>query len=86
MLKLPSHIYYLLFGQAINLITAVLSVTVAAIVGLTLAPTSSYATIPYGLQFFAILISTLFFSNLMKKFGRYPVFLIGILFLFFQVY
>ncbi len=84
MLKLPSHIYYLLFGQAINLITAVLSVTVAAIVGLTLAPTSSYATIPYGLQFFAILISTLFFSNLMKKFGRYPVFLIGILFLFFS--
>ena len=84
MLKLPNYIYYLLFGQAINLITAVLSVTVAAIVGLTLAPTPSYATIPYGLQFFAILISTLFFSNLMRKFGRYPVFVMGILFLFFS--
>lgn len=80
--RLPSYVYYLLLGQGINLITAVLSVTIAAIVGLNLAPDSSYATIPYGLQFFAILVSTLFFSGLMKKFGRYPVFLFGTLSLF----
>ncbi|QIO06981.1 MFS transporter [Acinetobacter shaoyimingii] len=82
MRTLPNYIYFLLIGQGINLITAVLSVTVAAIVGLSLAPESSYATIPYGLQFFAILISTIIFSNLMKKFGRYFVFIIGIFFLF----
>lgn len=82
MFKLPHYIYYLLIGQSINLITAVLSVTVAAIVGLSIAPDPSYATIPYGLQFFAILISTLYFSNLMKKFGRYRIFMVGIVFLF----
>jgi MFS family permease len=79
--KLPSHVYFLLVGQSINLTTAVLSVTVAALVGLSLAPTISYATIPYGLQFLAILVSTVVFSNLMKKFGRYRVFNLGILFL-----
>lgn len=80
--KLPKYIYLLLLAQGINLIAAVLSVTVAAIVGLSLAPTDSFATIPYGLQFFAILVSTLLFSHLMKKIGRYPVFNIGIFFLF----
>lgn len=82
--RLPNYVYLLLIGQSINLTTAVLSVTVAAIVGLSLAPNISYATIPYGLQFFAILISTIIFSNLMKKFGRYPIFISGIFFLFFS--
>lgn len=80
--KLPNHVYFLLIGQSINLTTAVLSVTVAALVGLSLAPTVSYATIPYGLQFLAILVSTVLFSKLMKKFGRYRIFNAGIGFLF----
>lgn len=80
--KLPSHVYFLLIGQSINLTTAVLSVTVAALVGLSLAPTVSYATIPYGLQFLAILVITVLFSRLMKKFGRYRIFNAGIGFLF----
>ena len=80
--KLPNHVYFLLIGQSINLTTAVLSVTVAALVGLSLAPTVSYATIPYGLQFLAILASTVLFSKLMKKFGRYRIFNAGIGFLF----
>lgn len=82
MKDLPSYVYYLLLGQGINLISAVLSVTVSAIVGLSLAPHISYATIPYGLQFFAILISTLLFSKLMKTYGRYPIFITGIFCLF----
>ena len=80
--KLPNHVYFLLIGQSINLTTAVLSVTVAALVGLTLAPTVSYATIPYGLQFLAILVSTVVFSKLMARFGRYRIFNAGIGFLF----
>ncbi len=80
--KLPNHVYFLLIGQSINLTTAVLSVTVAALVGLTLAPTVSYATIPYGLQFLAILLSTVVFSKLMAQFGRYRIFNTGIGFLF----
>lgn len=80
--KLPNHVYFLLIGQSINLTTAVLSVTVAALVGLSLAPSIGYATIPYGLQFLAILISTVVFSKLMEWFGRYRIFSAGILFLF----
>lgn len=80
--KLPSHVYFLLIGQSINLTTAVLSVTVAALVGLSLAPSIGYATIPYGLQFLAILLSTVVFSKLMKTFGRYRIFNAGIGFLF----
>ncbi|WP_201583418.1 MFS transporter [Psychrobacter jeotgali] len=80
--KLPNHVYFLLIGQSINLTTAVLSVTVAALVGLSLAPSVGYATIPYGLQFLAILLSTVLFSKLMEKFGRYRIFKAGILFLF----
>lgn len=80
--KLPNHVYFLLIGQSINLTTAVLSVTVAALVGLSLAPSIGYATIPYGLQFLAILLSTIMFSKLMKAFGRYRIFNAGIGFLF----
>lgn len=80
--KLPNHVYFLLIGQSINLTTAVLSVTVAALVGLSLAPTVSYATIPYGLQFLAILVSTVVFSKLMARFGIYRIFNAGIGFLF----
>ncbi|MCC3346509.1 MFS transporter [Psychrobacter sanguinis] len=82
--SLPKSVYFLLVGQAINLTTAVLSVTVAPIVGANLTSKSGYATIPYGLQFFAILISTLFFSKLMNTYGRYRVFLGGVLSLFFS--
>ena len=36
--QLPTSTYCLLLGQAFNLISAVLAVTVAAIVGMQLAP------------------------------------------------
>jgi hypothetical protein len=59
--QLPRYVYYLLVAQAFNLIAAVLSVTVAAIVG-KLAPTQALATVPYGLQFLAMLLTTFIFS------------------------
>lgn len=80
-LKLPIPTYYLLLGQACNLISAVLSVTVSAIVGEQLAPSVSMATIPYGLQFLAILLFTYICSNLMKTYGRYIMFQAGAIFL-----
>nr|WP_227555854.1 MFS transporter [Acinetobacter courvalinii] len=70
-------------AQAFNLIAAVLSVTVSAIVGLKLAPTQALATIPYGLQFLAMLLTTFIFSFLMKKMGRHVVFQFGCICLFF---
>jgi len=59
-----------------------LSVTVAAIVGLKLAPTQALATVPYGLQFLAMLLTTFIFSFLMKKLGRHLVFQFGCVCLF----
>ena len=82
MKKLPLYVYYLLIAQAFNLIAAVLSVTVAAIVGLKLAPSQALATTPYGLQFLAMLLTTFIFSGLMKKMGRHTVFQFGCLCLF----
>lgn len=81
--QLPRYVYYLLVAQAFNLIAAVLSVTVSAIVGLKLAPTQALATIPYGLQFLAMLLTTFIFSFLMKKLGRHIVFQFGCICLFF---
>lgn len=81
--QLPRYVYYLLVAQAFNLIAAVLSVTVSAIVGLKLAPTQALATIPYGLQFLAMLLTTFIFSFLMKKLGRHVVFQFGCICLFF---
>ena len=80
--QLPRYVYYLLAAQAFNLIAAVLSVTVAAIVGLKLAPTQALATVPYGLQFLAMLLITFIFSFLMKKLGRHLVFQFGCVCLF----
>lgn len=79
--QLPRSTYYLLLGQAFNLISAVLAVTVAAIVGMQLAPSYSLATIPYGLQFLAMLLCTYVFSLGMQRYGRYVVFQAGALFL-----
>lgn len=81
--QLPRYVYYLLVAQAFNLIAAVLSVTVSAIVGLKLAPTQAWATVPYGLQFLAMLLTTFIFSALMKQWGRYLVFQLGCICLFF---
>ncbi|WP_081398969.1 MFS transporter [Acinetobacter sp. CIP-A165] len=80
--QLPRYVYYLLAAQAFNLIAAVLSVTVSAIVGLKLAPTQALATVPYGLQFLAMLLTTFIFSFLMKKLGRHLVFQFGCFCLF----
>lgn len=80
--QLPRYVYYLLVAQAFNLIAAVLSVTVAAIVGLKLAPAQALATVPYGLQFLAMLLTTFIFSFLMKKLGRHLVFQFGCVCLF----
>lgn len=76
--KMPRYVYVLLCGQAINLAAAILTATVTPIVGLKLAPDPSLATIPYGMQNLAMLLSTLPFSKFMDRFGRYLVFLTGV--------
>jgi hypothetical protein len=41
-----------------------------------------FATVPYGLQFLAMLLTTFIFSFLMKKLGRHLVFQFGCVCLF----
>lgn len=77
--RIPLSTYFLSLGQAINLIAAVLSVTVAALVGAKLAPAPAYATIPYGLQFAAVMIFTYPASAFMRRYGRKAGFLVGAL-------
>jgi predicted MFS family arabinose efflux permease len=75
--KLPLSTVILVLAQALNLTTAVLSVTIAAIVGGLLVDDPAYSTVPYGLQFASVMLFTFPASWLMKQVGRKKVFLIG---------
>jgi len=81
LLKLPSYIYLYFFCQSINLMTAVISVVVAAAVGNKISSEPLYATVPYGMQFLLLLIGTYPASLLMNKYGRKPGFYVGAIFL-----
>ena len=70
-------VYLYSFCQSINLTAAVISVAVAATVGSLLAPNELWATIPYGMQFLLLLLSTYPAALLMKRFGRKAGFSIG---------
>ncbi|WP_260854062.1 MFS transporter [Paraburkholderia sp. BCC1886] len=77
--KLPGATYLLSLCQAINLTAAVVSVTIAALVGGKLAPSQAWATVPYGVQFAAVAIATYPAASFMRRRGRKPGFLIGAL-------
>ncbi|GAB3484866.1 MFS transporter [Marinomonas epiphytica] len=74
---LPLYIYGYFFCQAINLTAAVISVSVAATVGSLIAPSQSLATLPYGLQFLAMLLVTYPVSIVMTRKGRNLGFVLG---------
>lgn len=75
--RLPVPTYLFSLCQSLNLIAAVLSVTVAAVVGAKLAPRPELATLPYGLQFAAVMLFTYPASVFMQKHGRKAGFLLG---------
>lgn len=68
--RLPVSTYLLSLAQALNLTAAVLSVTVAALVGSSLAPNPSWGTLPYGVQFAAVMMCTYPAAMIMRKRGR----------------
>jgi MFS family permease len=76
---LPRRTYLYFAAQSINLTTAVMSVTMAAIVGSALAPEASWATVPYGVQFLFLLLATYPVSWLMSRVGRKRAFRWGAL-------
>lgn len=75
--KLPRRTYLYFTAQSINLTTAVMSVTMAAIVGSALAPTATWSTVPYGFQFLFLMLATYPASQLMSRIGRKKSFLLG---------
>jgi MFS family permease len=75
--QLPAATYLLSLAQAINLTAAVISVTVAALVGNQLAPNAALGTVPYGIQFAAVMLSTYPAAMLMRRKGRRFGFAVG---------
>ncbi|MDF5775096.1 MULTISPECIES: MFS transporter [Pseudomonas] len=77
MSTLPRRTYLYFIAQSINLTTAVMSVTMAAIVGSALAPEARFSTVPYGLQFLFLMLATYPASRLMSRIGRKKAFMFG---------
>jgi len=74
---LPRRTYLFFTAQSINLTTAVMSVTMAAIVGAALAPVATWSTVPYGFQFLCMMLATYPVSALMSRIGRKRAFMLG---------
>ncbi|HDS1693079.1 TPA: MFS transporter [Pseudomonas putida] len=74
---LPRRTYLYFTAQSINLTTAVMSVTMAAIVGASLAPDAAWSTVPYGFQFLCLMLATYPVSRLMSRIGRKKAFILG---------
>jgi len=77
MKTLPWRTWLLTLAQTLNITTAVISVTVSAVAGSSLAPDPSLGTVPYGAQFAAVLLCTYPAAMLMQKLGRRIAFLLG---------
>ena len=71
---LPRSTYLLTLAQAVNLTAAVISVTIAALVGSAFAPSPAWGTVPYGVQFASVMLFTYPASLLMRRYGRKAVF------------
>ena len=65
-------IYLLCIAQAATITVAVLSVTISPTLGKVLSGQETWATIPYGIQFLALLVATLPIATLLLRFGRKP--------------
>lgn len=75
--RLPGKTWLYFTAQSINLTTAVMSVTMAAMVGAALAPAPALATVPYGFQFLLLMLATYPAARLMARLGRKRAFMLG---------
>ena len=65
-------------AQGLALTSSVISVSVAPLVGKMLAPLASLSTVSYGAQFATVIACSYLLSMSMKRFGRKPVFYLGV--------
>ncbi|KPY90342.1 MFS transporter [Pseudomonas syringae pv. tagetis] len=75
--SLPRCTYLYFSAQSVNLTTAVMSVTMAAIVGSALTPDARFSTLPYGFQFLFLMLATYPASKLMSRIGRKKAFMLA---------
>mgnify|MGYP000066936983 CR=1 FL=1 len=73
--RLPARTWLYFIAQSVNLTTAVMAVTIAALVGAVVAPQPWMATLPYGGQFLVVMLATLPVARLMRRHGRKRIFL-----------
>ncbi len=73
------NVWLLVFAQGLSMTTLNVNMIIVGLSGLAIAPVPWLATVPLSLQFVASMLSTLPASILMGKFGRRPVFLVGII-------
>lgn len=79
--RLPNYVYLYFLCQSINLIVAVIAVSIVATVGKKFSINEFYITVPYGVQFLFLLVATYPVALLMKAHGRRLGFIIGVVFL-----
>ncbi|QYO67048.1 MFS transporter [Leptolyngbya sp. 7M] len=82
-IQIPKQAYLLSICQGLGITVAVIAVTVSALAGEEISGSSSLATIPYGFQFFAIILMSSFLSLLAERIGRKKMFLLAALIGFF---
>ena len=73
--RLPTRTYRFVCAQVMSQSVSIMSVSMSAVAGATLASHPSLATLPYGTQMAASLLFTYPASLAMKRLGRRPVFL-----------
>ncbi len=76
MAGIPRGVYLLSCALGIGMSAAVASVTIAALAGFYVTDDHGLATLPYGLQFVAVMLTSYLASLAMEKFGRKPVLLL----------
>lgn len=74
---LPITVWGLALGTALLVTGNILLVSVTALIGQQLAPSSTYVTLPVALQFLGVMAATLPAAHLMRWLGRKVGFLLG---------
>lgn len=72
-LRLPIGVWVLSLCMGLGTSAATIAVSVGSLAGKSIAPTPSMATVPYGLQFFALMGAAVPLTTMMGRVGRKPV-------------
>ncbi|MGU9962415.1 MAG: MFS transporter [Candidatus Puniceispirillales bacterium WSBS_2018_MAG_OTU23] len=79
--SISRNVWLLVLAQGIGMTTLNVNIIVVGLSGLLIAPEPWMATVPLSLQFVASMLATLPASLAMGKFGRKPIFMLGVLFI-----